>query len=303
VLQGIGREGGVAIARRCLLGVVVALLLPAGCGGASSGGGKAANQFDAARAWRLVERQVAVGQRPAGSRRLRKLATELRPLLPSGRFEAIPGEPRLRNVVGALPGAKPAIVLGAHYDTLASPPGFVGANNGAAGTAVVIEAARELRRMPAGQGAREVRFVLFDGEEPPAKLPEQSPNFYSEGLRGSRAFVAAHPGQTKAMILLDYVGNRGLLLPREASSSEALWSRLLIAAESVGAARFFSARTGPGIVDDHTPFLRQGVPAVDLIDWRYPGHSLADRLGRLSRSSLDGVGETVVRLVDELRAE
>ena len=288
-----------------LLGAATALLLLAGCGGgaASSTAGKSPNRFDAARAWQLVERQVAVGQRPAGSRRLRRLATELRPLLPSGRFEAIPGEPALRNVVGALPGVRPAIVLGAHYDTLASPPGFVGANNGAAGTAVVIEASRALRHMPAGLGAREVRFVLFDGEEPPGRLPEEGPNFYAEGLRGSRAYAAAHPGQTEAMILLDYVGNRGLLLPREASSSESLWSRLLIAAETAGAARFFSAQTGPEIVDDHTPFLRQGVPAVDLIDWRYPGHSRADRLGRLSRRSLDGVGETVVRLVGELREE
>jgi glutaminyl-peptide cyclotransferase len=293
-----------SIAHRRLLGAaVLVLLLLASCAGGSSDGAGPANRFDAARAWRLVKRQVAVGQRPAGSRRLRRLATQLRPLLPAGRFEAIPGEPALRNVVGALPGARPAIVLGAHYDTLASPPGFVGANNGAAGTAVVIEASRALRRMPAGPGVREVRFVLFDGEEPPGRLPEESPNFYAEGLRGSRAYAAAHPGQTEAMILLDYVGNRGLLLPREASSSQSLWSRLLIAAESAGAARFFSARPGPEIVDDHTPFLRRGVPAVDLIDWRYPGHSRADRLNRISRRSLDAVGETVVRLIGELREE
>ncbi len=302
--RGLAPERGVAIARRRLLGAAAAALLLMGCAsGSSSSAGESADRFDAARAWRLVERQVAVGQRPAGSRRLRRLATKLRPLLLSGRFEAIPGEPALRNVVGSLPGARPAIVLGAHYDTLAAPPGFVGANNGAAGTAVVIEAARVLSRMPAGPGAREVRFVLFDGEEPSARLPEESPNFYAEGLRGSRAYAAAHRGQTEAMILLDYVGNRGLRLPREASSSESLWSRLRIAAESVGVARFFSAETGPEIVDDHTPFLREGVPAVDLIDWRYPGHSLADRLDRLSRRSLDGVGETVVRLVGELREE
>jgi len=276
----------------------------AGCGGNASTAEKAAtDRFDADRAWRLVERQVAFGQRPAGSPQLRALAAELRLLLPGGRFEAIPGEPRLRNVVGILPGVRPGIVVGAHYDTLVAPRGFVGANNGAAGTAVVVEAARALRRPPADPGAREVRFVLFDGEEPPAGLPEQSPDFYNEGLRGSRAYVAAHPGRTSAMILLDYVGGRGLHLPREATSSEALWSRLLVAAETAGAARFFSAETGPAITDDHTPFLRAGVPAVDLIDWRYPGHSLADGLDKLSPRSLDAVGETVVQLVAELRGE
>jgi glutaminyl-peptide cyclotransferase len=290
-----------ACAKTVVAGLLLLAIALGGCGEASGQHGQ--DRFDVARAWRLIELQVRSGQRPAGSRQLRELATKLRPLLPEGRFEALPGEPRLRNVVGALPGRKPAIVLGAHYDTLASPRGFVGANNGAAGSAIVIEAARALRRMPAGPHPREVRFVLFDGEEPARILPEETADFYHEGLRGSRAYVAHNPGRTAEMILLDYVGNRGLHLPREATSSEALWSRLLVAAREAGAEPFFSAEEGAAIEDDHTPFLRAGVPAVDLIDWRYPGHTLADGLDKLSRQSLDAVGETVVQLVSELREE
>jgi glutaminyl-peptide cyclotransferase len=145
--------------------------------------------------------------------------------------------------------------------------------------------------------AREVRFVLFDGEEPEAGLPEESANFYQEGLRGSRAYVAANPDRTAAMVLLDYVGNRGLQLPREASSTARCG--LACAPPPAGSAPrgLFPNRTGPTIVDDHTPFLRAGVPAVDLIDWSYPGHSLADGLDKISRRSLNGVGETVVQLV------
>jgi glutaminyl-peptide cyclotransferase len=259
------------------------------------------DRFDAERAWRLVEHQVAVGQRPAGSPQLRALAVRLRRLLPNGRFEPIPNEPRLRNIVGTLRGREPGVVLGAHYDTLVEPKGFVGANNGAAGTAVVIEAARAVQRLPRPAGAREVRFVLFDGEEPEAGLPEESVDFYSEGLRGSRAYVAAHPGRTAAMVLLDYVGNRGLQLPREGSSTPSLWTEVRAAAARVGAKRLFLNRVGPAIVDDHTPFLRDGVPAVDLIDWSYPGHDLSDGLDKISRRSLDGVGETVVQLVAGLR--
>jgi glutaminyl-peptide cyclotransferase len=290
----------------CALGLcATAGAVSAGCGEderASSGTQEArVDRFDADRAWRLVERQVAVGQRPAGSPQLRALAVRLRRLLPNARFEPIPGEPGLRNVVGTLRGRRPGIVLGAHYDTLVEPEGFVGANNGAAGTAVVVEAARALRRLPRPDGAREVRFVLFDGEEPEAGLPEESVDFYHEGLRGSRAYVAAHPDRTAAMVLLDYVGNRGLRLPREASSTPSLWAELREAADTVGAARLFPNRVGPSIVDDHTPFLRAGVPAVDLIDWRYPGHELSDGLDKISRRSLDGVGETVVELVQELR--
>ena len=292
--------------RPLLAGAALVGALALGCSGDVSGSsartaGLRVDRFDAQRAWQLLERQVAHGQRPAGSSQLRRLAKELRPLLPNGRFERLPGEPGLRNVVGTLPGRRPGIVIAAHYDTLVKPRGFVGANNGAAGSAVVIEAARALRRMPTPPMAREVRFVLFDGEEPAAGLPEESTDFYHSGLRGSRAYAHLNPRRTAEMILLDYVGNRGLRLPREGSSTPALWADLRAAARKVGAIRFFPDETGGTIVDDHTPFLRAGVAAVDLIDWTYPGHDLRDGLDRLSRRSLDAVGETVVELAAALR--
>ena len=281
------------------------LLALSGCGSsddASAGGRELrVDRFDSDAAWRLVREQVSVGQRPAGSPQLRRLAVRLRRLLPEGRFEPVPGEPELRNVVGTLAGTKPGIVIGAHYDTLVKPKGFVGANNGAAGTAVVVEVARALARAEVADGSRQVRFVLFDGEEPPAGLPEESRDFYHSGLRGSRAYVTAHPGETAEMILLDYVGNKGLRLPREGSSSIALWGRLRSAARGVGAQRYFPDYSSEDIVDDQSPFLRAGVPAIDLIDWRYRGHDLSDRLDKLSRGSLDAVGETVAELAVRLR--
>jgi len=288
------------------LAFCVAALVASGCGSSddppSRERARAVDRFDAERAWQLVRQQLAYGQRPAGSPQLRKLALRLRPLLPRGRFEPLPGEPGLRNVVGTLPGRRPGIVVGAHYDTLVKPKGFVGANNGAAGTAVVIEAARALAAAEPQGNVREVRFVLFDGEEPAAGLPEESADFYHSGLRGSRAYVAEHPGRTAAMVLLDYVGNKGVQLPREGSSNLSLWAKVRSAAGTVGAKHAFPADVGDEITDDHTPFLRAGVPAVDFIDWSYPGHDLRDGLDKLSRESLDAVGETVVELVLRLRA-
>jgi glutaminyl-peptide cyclotransferase len=278
---------------------ICAIALAGGGCGSSAG---PVDRFDEDRAWTLVEQQLSYGQRPAGSHALRRLAERLRPLLPNGRFEPLPHERGLRNVVGTLPGRRPGIVIGAHYDTLVKPKGFVGANNGAAGTAVVVGVARALARLDVAAGSRQVRFVLFDGEEPAAGLPEETTDFYHSGLRGSRAYVKDHPGETAYMVLLDYVGNRNLRLPREGSSSIGLWSRLRSSARHVGAQRFFPAYSSQVIVDDHTPFLRSGVPAVDLIDWRYPGHSLKDGLDRLSKSSLDAVGETVTELATRLRA-
>jgi glutaminyl-peptide cyclotransferase len=257
-------------------------------------------RFDAGRAWNLVEMQLSYGQRPAGSPQLQRLARRLRRLLPNGTFEPLPGQPGLRNIVGTIPGSRPGIVIGAHYDTLADPPGFVGANNGAAGTAVVVEAARVLARMKLRPG-REIRFVLFDGEEPPSGLPEDTPDFENVGLRGSRAYVDAHPERTAAMILLDYVGNKNLSIPREANSDARLWSRLRSSARSVGELGYFPRRTGEGFLDDHTPFLRAGVPAIDLIDPDYKGHSVKDRIDKLSRRSLEAVGKTIVELAQVLR--
>ena len=295
---------------RRLAGIGIALcaasLLLAACGSSddASARGQALklNRFDSDAAWGLVKQQVAVGQRPAGSPQLRKLAARLRTMLPEGRFEPVPGERGVRNVVGTLRGTKPAVVIGAHYDTLVKPKGFVGANNGAAGTAVVIGVARALARADVAAGSREVRFVLFDGEEPAGGLPEESRDFYHSGLRGSRAYVKAHAGETAYMVLLDYVGNKGLKLPREGSSSIELWARLRSAARRVGAQRFFPDYSSEDIVDDHSPFLRAGVPAIDLIDWRYHGHSLSDGLDKLSPASLDAVGETVAELAARLRA-
>jgi len=257
------------------------------------------DRFDAQRALRLVERQVAFGQRPAGSEALRRTAAVLRPLLPRGRFEAVPGHPGLRNITGAIPGRRPALLIGAHYDTEASPPGFVGANDSAAGTAVLVEVARALRRRDRPARAREVRFVLFDGEEEP---PEgDGGDFYAVALRGSKAYAAANADELEAMVLLDYVGNKGLRLPREATSDTGLWRRLREAARAVGVERVFPDRAGGALLDDHTPFLRAGVPAIDLIDFSYRHRDTTrDTVDKLDVRSLDAVGETVVELVRRL---
>jgi glutaminyl-peptide cyclotransferase len=254
------------------------------------------DRFDAPRAFALIRRQLAYGQRPAGSRALRRLAEVLRRQLPGGRFEPVRGHPGLRNVVGTLAGRAPAIVVGAHYDTEYHPKGFVGANDGAAGSAAVVELARALR----STSGREVRFVLFDGEE---EGPGCSNARFAEcALRGSRSYVADHRGEVGQMVLLDYIANKGLRLPREGSSNTVLWARVRAAARSAGVGAVFPSSTETTIYDDHTPFLRAGIAAVDLIDFSYRyADGLRDTLDKLSLASLDAVGETVYALVSELR--
>jgi glutaminyl-peptide cyclotransferase len=257
------------------------------------------DRFDAPRAFALIRRELGYGQRPAGSAQLRRLADVLRRELPNGRFEAVPGHPRLRNVVGTIPGRAPAIVVGAHYDSEYHPKGFVGANDSAAGTAAVVELARALEQ--AQDSGRGVRFVLFDGEEEGPGC--SSARFVRCALRGSRAYVAAHRGEIGQMVLLDYIANKGVRLPREGSSDPALWARVRAAARGVGVGAVFPPTDQVTIYDDHWPFLRAGIPAVDLIDFSYRyADGLDDTLDKLSVTSLDAVGETVFALVSGLRA-
>jgi glutaminyl-peptide cyclotransferase len=258
----------------------------------------------------LVRAQVAVGQRPAGSEQLRNLAVTLRDTLgaePRSRirthFEPFPStgpQQGLRNIVGVLPGRAPAILIGAHYDTEWHPKGFVGANDSAAGTAAVIELARSL---PAAlpQNHREIRFVLFDGEEDPPGCTDRDFQFCA--LRGSRAYAAAHPGEIGDMILLDYIANRGARIAREANSNQALWEQLRDAAAEVGAEDVFPAGAQGGVIDDHVPFLAQGVPSIDLIDFNYPyADTVEDTVDKLDPEVLDEVGETVTQLVLNLNS-
>ena len=286
--------------RLLLLVAAIAVLAGAGLAVATVSGGEdtaapaRADRFDGARAWADLRRQVALGPRPAGSARLRALARRLRDRLPHGRFESVPGHPRLRNVVGHIAGTRPAVVVAAHYDTKAL-PGFVGANDGAGGTAAVLELARVLRHARRPAGAPELRFVLFDGEENPDDAAQR---FYAGGVRGSKAYARRHAKQIQALVLLDFIADRDLSIPREAGSDAAMWERLRAAARRAGVAGVFPDRTTGTVIDDHTPFTRRGVPAIDLIDFTYPcWHKRCDDLAHVSQRSLDRAGEAVLELL------
>ena len=292
------RSLSAVVAVAVLLAGALALLVTADDDGESSAAGGSVprpkvDRFDSRAAWRLLKEQVELGPRPAGSRASRRLARRLRWALPRGRFQRVPGG--LRNVVGTVPGrSRRYVVVGAHYDTK-DIPGFVGANDGASGTAVVTQLARTLRPR---RLRRTVVFVLFDGEESPAGTPDAE--FEARGLRGSRV-AARRYRRAQAMVLLDFVGERGLRLPREGSSDPGLWRRLRRAARRVGAGRVFPARSTGTVLDDHTPFLRQGVPSVDLIDFDFRCfHRRCDDLSVVSERSLDAVGESVLRLLATL---
>ena len=198
--------------------------------------------------------------------------------------------------MATVPGKQPhrIVVVGAHYDTKDA-PGFLGANDGAGGTAAVVQLARQLRPHTIGPT---VEFVLFDGEESPRGVPDSQ--FVARGLRGSKV-AAREFAHAEAMILLDFVADKDLSLPREGTSDTKLWSKLRTAAQKAGVGAYFPAATGVSIEDDHTPFQSVGVPSIDLIDWDFPCyHRTCDNLSAVSEKSLDASGEAVAGLLATL---
>jgi len=249
------------------------------------------NRFDSAAAFRLLRRQVELGPRPAGSPESRRLARLLRRIVPNGRFQEVPDG--LRNVIGTVRGREPGyVVVGAHYDTK-DIPGFVGANDGASGTAVVAQLARTIRRP-----RHTIRFIFFDGEEAPRGVEDG--DFERYGLRGSKV-AARQFSDARAMVLLDFVGDKNLAIRREQYSNAGLWARLRAAAERVGTQSVFPSTSQGFVLDDHIPFIRRGVPSIDLIDFDFPCfHRRCDNMSAVSERSVDAVGETVYELLREL---
>jgi glutaminyl-peptide cyclotransferase len=261
---------------------------------AGSAGSAKVDRFNERRAFALLREQVELGPRPAGSPASQRLAERLRRLLPNGRFQPVPDG--LRNVIGVVRGRNPrrTVVVGAHYDTK-DLPGFVGANDGASGTAVVVELARTIKPR---QLRPTVAFVLFDGEESPKGTPDSQ--FERYGLRGSKVAARTYRN-AEAMILLDFVGDKELSTPRESNSNRALWAKLRAAAKRTGNGRYFPPATTGAVLDDHVPFLRAGVPSIDLIDFDFAcWHRTCDDLSAVSAKSLDATGETVLELLRAL---
>jgi len=275
--------------------LVVSGALPLTSDGNPGSGVATVNRFDGPAAFALLRMQLDMGPRPAGSAPSRKLAARLKKLLPNGHYQPVPGG--LRNVVGVVHGRHPQryVVVGAHYDSK-DIPGFLGANDGAGGTAELVQLARQLKTRSIGPS---IVFVAFDGEETPRGVSED--DFLQKGLRGSKVAAAAFR-HAQAMILLDFVADKQLSIPREGTSDKKLWGQLRSAAKRAGVGSYFPDSSEASIYDDHTPFQQKGIPSINLIDWDFPcWHKACDNLSAVSERSLDASGEAVAGLLRTLR--
>jgi glutaminyl-peptide cyclotransferase len=271
---------------------------------------QAPSPFDSTRAYTHVRDQVALGPRPAGSPANIKTREYLIRTLAQAGYTAVEqpfdastpvGRVKMANVIATLPGDRPErIVIASHFDTKPIDEfRFVGANDGGSSTGALLELARVLKSRP--RPPFTIEFLFFDGEEAWGEWRDPNHTY------GSRHYVtAARSAGTlaslKALILLDMIGDRGLNLRRDTNSTPWLTDIVWAAAKRLGHGAHFLDEPFP-VEDDHIPFLKAGVPAVDLIDLDYADwHQAGDTLDKVSARSLQVVGDVVLAALPEIEA-
>ena len=103
------------------------------------------------------------------------------------------------------------------------------------------------------------------------------------------------------------IGDRELELVNEVNSAEGLRKLVWDTAAGLGYSKQFAHNMQP-IADDHLPFLRLGINAIDLIDFDYgPNHSYwhngQDTLDKLSAASFDVIGKVVIEVLHKLETK
>jgi len=207
----------------------------------------------------------------------------------------------LRNFIVRFPGKKNgAIVLATHYET--NYPlrniGFVGANDGAATTGLLLAIADQLRGKTLD--GYSIWLVFFDGEEAFQTWSE------SDSTYGSRHLAAKWGrdgtlGKIKAFILADMIGDKDLDIERETKSTDWLVAVVRQAAKKFHDERYFFQRE-EAVEDDHLPFVARGVPSIDVIDLDYgPNnsyhHTAQDTMDKISAASLTIDGDVFMETI------
>lgn len=253
--------------------------------------------FDGDHAYADVQTQVDMGPRTPGSAGHAQVREWMRAELESaGWIVEVHESERLGNpiynIIAKRGEEPPQIILGAHYDTrfiadhdpdeAKRTQPVPGANDGASGVAVLLELARTLP-----DDTVPTWLVFFDTED----------NGRIEGwdwILGSRAFVEEVPVSPQAVVIVDMVGDADLNLYYERNSDPAIRAEIWAMAEQLGYGEVFIQTEKHSMIDDHTPFLEKGIPAVDIIDFDYPyWHTTEDTPDKVSPASLHAVGDTL----------
>ncbi|MGH9679696.1 MAG: M28 family peptidase [Candidatus Acidiferrales bacterium] len=315
----------------CFTALVAAALCLAACGNASSpedhdGGahGAASAQasalppapppsttggFDGERAYKHVEKLVAIGPHPAGSEGIRRAQAYIVRQLQSFGCEVDQqdfhadtpiGDVAMKNIVAKAPSTDANVILFAsHYDTKRI-DNFVGADDAGSSTGVLLELAR---LVCARKNANTIWLVFFDGEEAFNFQWVDPDHTYGSGEMAARLALSGDLQRIKAMILVDMVGPTNPIYRRESNSTPWLTDLVWSTAARLGYGNIF-INSKNAIEDDHIPFLQRDVPATDIIDFESPvldyWHTSRDTLDKIDPRTLAITGHVLLETLPEL---
>jgi glutaminyl-peptide cyclotransferase len=262
-----------------------------------------AGKFDGSSAFQHVQAQMAIGPRPTGSDGGRKTGDYIVAQLQKNGWQVeeqkfVYRGVQGRNIIGRA-GKGPGALIGAHYDTRRvadeDPNGSLraepvpGANDGASGVAVLLELARTLDK---SRLSNEVWLTFFDAED----------NGRLDGwdfIAGSTEMASRLTVTPEMVVIADMVGDRDLQLYKEQNSTPDLVDKIWRIAARLGYEGTFLPTAKWSMLDDHTPFLKKGIPAVDLIDFDYPyWHTTQDTADKVAPESLEQVGRVLQVLLE-----
>jgi glutaminyl-peptide cyclotransferase len=272
--------------------------------------------IDPVRTWQYVKEIVAIGPRWDGSKGQQRVGEYIRAKLKNDHVEedafvadTPAGKIAMRNIVAKFPGSQDGIiVVGSHIDTnypLRNTT-FVGANDGASTTGLLLGIADQLRGKKLE--GYSVWLAFLDGEESiPSSTPGDLHWVSDQALYGSRHLAAkwqqdGTAKKIKAFILADMIGDKDLDIQRDAGSAGWLEDLILQASQKLGYQSYFFAQTLNGLEDDHVPFARAGIPVADVIDINYGynnsyHHTTEDTLDKISPKSIQIAGDVILETI------
>jgi Zn-dependent M28 family amino/carboxypeptidase len=281
---------------------------------------EALQRFDAAQAMRWVQYQVAAGPRVPGMPGHRAVADwlerELKARADSVEVQAFTHVTasgkrlELRNFIARFRPSDPSRILYVtHWDTRpiadadadSSKRGLPipGANDGASGTAMLLEVADALKREPPTVG---VDLLFVDGEDYGSFEPDDS---LKDVLIGSRYFADHLSSGYRPLfaVLWDMIGGRNQRIYQEGNSLDGapeVVERVWRTAGDLGLEHMFSPLNGGYITDDHVPLLQKGIRAIDVIgfeNYREWHHTMQDTVDKVSEGTLADIGRLALALL------
>ncbi len=256
-------------------------------------------QFNGERAYNNVLYQTSLGPRTIGSDAHAKTISWLNKTLNELNWETeiqtgIIDGTTVHNLIAKRGTVEPWVIIGAHFDSRSiadhdpdpakqlAP--IIGANDGASGVAVLLELARVLPE----KLNKTVWLVFFDAED--------DGNYQGkEWILGSSFFVEKLLAKPDKVVIIDMIGDANLQVYWERNSDPMLFTEIWKTAAKLGYEDYFVPQYKYRILDDHTPFIEAGIPAVDIIDFDYPYyHTSEDTADKVSPQSLAIIGNTLL---------